>query len=541
MAEQPAHRFRRDADAGVVHHETDALEPVRSVQVDDLEGNDAFFGELDRVADQIEQDLAQAAGISAHQLVQGRRHEGDDLDALGKGARGQQFDHRFGLVQDRELGLLQFQAPGLDLGEVQDVVDDGEQRFAALADGFGVIALVGGKPGIEEQPGHADDAVHGRADLVAHRGQEFRLGMVGGFRLLLRVEQFARDPAAVRYVHVDADRAAVEGTALRALDLHAVGHVMEKRRAIGAEMRFDPVCQPFGRVGVVEIVVALDQRVEGLIEGEAGLKQIGDRREHVPVRLIAQDQPVLGIEQHQTFGNAGDRGSQLGLREVHALLGRDRGGQVGRGAAIAGEDPPVGEQRRAADADGPRHAFDVVEAAGQSAEGPVRVEVAEPLRLGIGTDQFAEGPADGKLGGRTEHRFEIAEEAGEPQPVVHLPEPVGRGGGKIAEALLAGADLPLRLLPQRDVADHADELTPFFQRDLGDRQFDRKDLAGATAGDDFALAADDPGGAGALIAPHVAVMRSLRRREPSGSKGSAPATHARHSRTSLRWRGLRLR
>ena len=270
-------------------------------------------------------------------------------------ARGsQQFDHRFGLVQDRELGLLQFQAPGLDLGEVQDVVDDGEQRFAAFADGFGVIALVGCQPGIEQQPGHADDAVHRRADLVAHRGQEFRLGMVGGFRLLLRVEQFARDPAAIGYVHVDADRAAVEGTPLGALDLHAVRHVMEERRAIGAEVGFDPVGQPVGRVGVVEIVVALDQGVEGVIEGEAGMKQIGDGREHVPVRLIAQDQPVLRIEQHQPFGNAGDGGSQLGFREIHPLLGLDRGGQVGRGAAISGEDPGIGEQRRAADADGAR-------------------------------------------------------------------------------------------------------------------------------------------------------------------------------------------
>ena len=102
---------------------------------------------------------------------------------------------------------------------------------------------------------------------------------------------------------------------------------------------------------------------------------------------------------------------------------------------------------------------DIVEAAGQAAERPVRVEIAKPLRFGIGTDQFAECPADGKLGGGTEHRFEIAEEAGEAQFGIHLPEPVGRGGGEIAEALLAGADLPLRLLPQRYVADHADELT----------------------------------------------------------------------------------
>ena len=118
------------------------------------------------------------------------------------------------------------------------------------------------------------------------------------------------------------------------------------------------------------------------------MKQIGDGREHVPVRLIAQDQPVIRIEQHQPFGNAGDGGGQLGFRQIHPLLGLDRGGQVGRGAAISGEDAGIGEQRRAADADGARRTLDIVEAAGQAAERPVRVQIAKPLRLGIGANEF---------------------------------------------------------------------------------------------------------------------------------------------------------
>ena len=32
---------------------------------------------------------------------------------------------------------------------------------------------------VEQQLGHADHAIHGRADLVAHIGQKFRLGPVG--------------------------------------------------------------------------------------------------------------------------------------------------------------------------------------------------------------------------------------------------------------------------------------------------------------------------------------------------------------------------
>ena len=58
---------------------------------------------------------------------------------------------------------------------MQNVVDDRHQRFAAGADGLDEIALVGRKLGLEQQARHGDDAVHRRANLVAHVGQEFQL------------------------------------------------------------------------------------------------------------------------------------------------------------------------------------------------------------------------------------------------------------------------------------------------------------------------------------------------------------------------------
>ena len=44
-----------------------------------------------------------------------------------------------------------------------------------------ILALLGVEVGIERQLGHAEDAVHGRADFVAHVGQEIALGLVGGY------------------------------------------------------------------------------------------------------------------------------------------------------------------------------------------------------------------------------------------------------------------------------------------------------------------------------------------------------------------------
>ena len=50
--------------------------------------------------------------------------------------------------------------------------------------------------GVEGQLGHADDAVHGRADLVAHVGQELALGPVGGLGGVLGLAQFLLGPLA---------------------------------------------------------------------------------------------------------------------------------------------------------------------------------------------------------------------------------------------------------------------------------------------------------------------------------------------------------
>ena len=90
---------------------------------------------------------------------------------------------------------LDVHAPGLDLGEVEDVVDDRQQRIAGVADGGGEVALVVGQRRVQQQPAHADHRVHRRADLVAHRRQEGALGFVGGFGLgagLLRLLEHLR-------------------------------------------------------------------------------------------------------------------------------------------------------------------------------------------------------------------------------------------------------------------------------------------------------------------------------------------------------------
>ena len=82
-----------------------------------------------------------------------------------------------------EGGGLDPQPAGLDPRQVEDVVEqlqEGAGRFAGRVD---VVADRGRKLFRERQVRHAQDRVHGRAQLVAHAGQELALGHVGRLRL----------------------------------------------------------------------------------------------------------------------------------------------------------------------------------------------------------------------------------------------------------------------------------------------------------------------------------------------------------------------
>ena len=71
---------------------------------------------------------------------------------------------------------------------------------ALRADRFGVVALRAIERRVEQQAGHADDAVHRRADFMADVREELALGAIGRFGGLGRAQQrFAR---GARFGHV---------------------------------------------------------------------------------------------------------------------------------------------------------------------------------------------------------------------------------------------------------------------------------------------------------------------------------------------------
>ncbi len=92
---------------------------------------------------------------------------------------------------------VEINAAGLDLRHVENVVDDVEQILAALAD----VARIFGVFRRAERPEHrrfhdlgeADDGVERGAQLMAHVGQELRLGLVGVFGAGLFLRVFFRE------------------------------------------------------------------------------------------------------------------------------------------------------------------------------------------------------------------------------------------------------------------------------------------------------------------------------------------------------------
>ena len=113
-----------------------------------------------------------------------------ELEAFVACARLHEIGDGLGGGRGRKWGALQLDAPGLDFGKVEDVVEQEQQRFRGIGGRPQVAALLRRKLGVADDSQHAEDAVHRRADFVADRGDEFALGLAGGLGLLARLLQF---------------------------------------------------------------------------------------------------------------------------------------------------------------------------------------------------------------------------------------------------------------------------------------------------------------------------------------------------------------
>ena len=147
-----------------------------------------MFGELDGVADQVQQDLTKPRLISAKAAPRRRIDENTEVDPLLVGFWRQQADGRFDHVRELEIHDFKIDFAGLELRNIENVVDQREQRLGAVAHCDRTFALLLCQIGLQQQAIHPDDAVHRGPNLVGHIGEEIRFGAVslfGGFTRLL--------------------------------------------------------------------------------------------------------------------------------------------------------------------------------------------------------------------------------------------------------------------------------------------------------------------------------------------------------------------
>src|ERR1035438_6282234 len=151
--------------------------------------NVAMGRELDRVAHQVRYHLSDSPAVADKETRNAGPVFQHQIQLFLFRLGGKHLIHVFDYHAEVENNGLDLHLAGLNPGEIQDVVNDSEEGFPGPARSFGILPLLRSQGGVEQQPVHAEYAVHGRPDLVAHVGQELTFGAAGGFRGFLGFEQ----------------------------------------------------------------------------------------------------------------------------------------------------------------------------------------------------------------------------------------------------------------------------------------------------------------------------------------------------------------
>ena len=165
------------------------------------DGDGAFLGELVGVARQVEQRLAKPdlVGVDRAEV---RPAIDDNTIAVLRRHRLDRLGHVLDQRRQRERFEMKLHSPRLDLGEVENVVDQREQVPARAEHPIERLDVLLQRLGILPQHlGDADDGVERRAQLVAHAGEELRLVLAGDFELSALLLDFGEQPRVLDRDH----------------------------------------------------------------------------------------------------------------------------------------------------------------------------------------------------------------------------------------------------------------------------------------------------------------------------------------------------
>ncbi len=137
------------------------------------------LGKFHRIAHQIDQHLTDAALIAHHQFRQPCIDCRQKLNVLDLGLLFQDLHHLPHQLARIKAVAGELHLSRLDAGEIQNIVDQVQQRRTGPLQHLGILLLLRVKVALQQQIAHTDHHIHRRADFVTHGGQKFAFGAVG--------------------------------------------------------------------------------------------------------------------------------------------------------------------------------------------------------------------------------------------------------------------------------------------------------------------------------------------------------------------------
>ena len=182
--------------------------PIVALRIDiDSQIHLPTFGELDGVPYQIHKDLSQPSRVSSQAGRKSRQGLPCQFKSLQISPGGKCPHGVAERILQVEFASVERKPPGIDLGEIQDVIDHGQEGTSGLLNHVQVLSLLTRKGRVEGQIRHANDPIHGSPDLMAHHSQELTLGSAGSFGGFLGLPHFLLCLLAAGNVADDADDA----------------------------------------------------------------------------------------------------------------------------------------------------------------------------------------------------------------------------------------------------------------------------------------------------------------------------------------------
>ena len=306
----------RDAYAAVPHRKFQQGQVVIALDLPGLDLDLPLLGEFQRIGQQVGDHLLQPVRVAAVVLLGLSTPEAMQGQALFHGGVGVQAGHAVQQLLRQEVGGFEFDPSGFHLGQVQDIVQQRQQGLSRAEDGVDeFFALALAELGLQQQLGHAQDAVHRRAQLMAHGCQKAALGDVGGLGIVLGAQQFGFDQLALGNVLQHPDAALVRMRPVYAL----AGHVYPQRVPVAVHHgQLHRWPQPLVQQGVLLDAEGLVVFVAGVVHARAAPYRLRHLvAEHLGHALVDPDLFAVA-HQHDTDGGVVEYGVEL----VHAQAQR---------------------------------------------------------------------------------------------------------------------------------------------------------------------------------------------------------------------------